>query len=264
MTMPKQANKERKIIKIYTVISFCFLIAIFFSCYGAKAHRLPPIKNAIISYGGATCLQTENYILLAHPHIDTGKLLITDTLYLGLSGSVRLLEYSPAARKVFFADDDTVWAYDILRGVRYILTSGAFSKNVQCARLSQDGKYLAFTASPWNIGKMVFWRLVVVNAFEGGILHYCDSLPSPDAFQWVRPARVGYAVYAYSQGEFDTIGTFYDVERNVTLPSRDRGIDFLKIPCDPKISPDGQWRLEIIDSIPQITEVPHATSNRVE
>ncbi|MCD6419073.1 hypothetical protein J7M00_09885 [bacterium] len=221
-------------------------------CAGGNSHKFKPaVSDGTISYGGAMCLRSEKFFFIVRAE-DESRIAITDTLELAVPASSELLDYNPAGRRIFFTAGDSVFAYDIESGLFTTLTAGKFSEDVRCGHSCYDGQYFAFASSPWNVGSIKFWRLVVVDAVEGGIIFYCDSLPSENAFQWIKPRRIGYAEYRYVRGELDTTGMFFDIDRNVKLPARDGTIEFLKIPCDKHISPDGNWMLEIIDGKPAI------------
>lgn len=237
-----------KYILLKLAVSALIVLLLMAGCGAKKAMvSISRISEGIVSYGGAMCLRTSQYFILAVPD-SVGRIVPRDTLKVPIPIKARLLEYSPTGNRIFFTSGDSVFAYDITSGLFYTLTRGKFSEYVQCGRASQDGQFLAFTASSWSIGNINFWRLVIVDAVEGGIVHYCDSMPSPYMFQWVKPARLGYAEYRYARGELDTVGMFYDVNRQIVLPARDSGIEFLKIECNPNLSPDGKWTLEVMEN----------------
>ena len=232
-------------------------------CGGARETSKIILKfdDAVVSYDGNMCFRIGDKFFFVIASGDMKRITATDSLKLSIPANAKLLDYSAQGKRIFFASADSVFCYDMTTGLFVTMTKGAFAENVQCARSSPDGKSLAFTASAWSYGDLKFWRLVVTDAIEGGILHYSDSLPSPDAFQWVKPQRVGYIDYRYHYGKLDTIGSFYDIERHAILPTRDRGYDFLKNLCNPHISPDGKWALEMQEGVPVIRRISGAEQN---
>ncbi len=225
------------------------IIASSVGCTGnrsAKSLLRNNFDEVAVSYDGLVCLRHGNMFTIVKPDREGGITLV-DTFSVPIPADARLLDFNGVGKRLFIASGDSVVAYDLNTGLFTTLTRGKFSEDVECARSSSDGQFLGFAASRWSIGKIVFWRLVVVDAVQGGIVHYCDSLPTPYSFQWVKPRRIGYAEVKYVRGVFDTVGVFYDTERNVKFSSRDATLDFLKNPCNPLTSPDGNWAAEYIN-----------------
>ncbi len=234
----------KKNIKLFI---FGIFIALIVGCASEKALKIAQnVSEGIISFDGKMCLRSNDFFVIAKTNAKN-EIVPIDTLKIDIPPSAKILDYNPNGRRIFFTDGDSIFAYDIKSGLLTTLTSGKFSEDVECGRSSYDGQYFAFAASPWNVGNIEFWRLVLVDAVEGGIVFYCDSLPSHDSFQWVKPKRLGYAEYRYVRGEIDTIGMFFDIIRNVKLPARDDGTEFLKVLCNPHISQDGKWALDIVE-----------------
>ncbi len=249
--------------KSIAFLSFLIFVILIVGCAGVKSPNIPQITEGIISYDGKMCLRSADFFILAKSD-EKNDIIPIDTLKIDIPPSSKLIDYNPNGRRIFFCDGDSVFDYDIKNGLFTTLTNGKFSEDVECGRSSYDGQYFVFTASPWNVGNIEFWRLVLVDAVEGGIVFYCDSLPSQNTFQWVKPRRIGYAEYRYVRGEIDTIGMFFDITRNVKLPGRDGGTEFLKVLCNPHISQDGKWALDIVDGKPAVRFLGKNFSNSKE
>ena len=242
------------------IILSAIFIALFFSlqffligCVGEKRINRK-IISAVFSPDNRICLQDSDGFEICR--IDTaGQLVNCQQIAIPNPADAFLIAVDAAHNKFFYAAQDSVYMFDRTTGLTRTLTKGAFAEDARCARVSPDGKFLAFSASKWNFGDISYWRLVVVDAVEGGIVHYCDSLASADAFQWVNSERVGYAELWNARGKFDTLGVFFDTRRKVVIPTRDRAIDFLKIPCNSGLSYDGVWHIDIVDSAANIKQL---------
>ncbi|MCD6595291.1 hypothetical protein J7L68_06425 [bacterium] len=242
-----------------------FIVSIFIlqfsviGCAGDKklAHN---IISATFSPDNTLCLQDTSGFELCK--IDTsGKIVNCQRIEIPEVDDAFLIAADAAHNKYFYAAADSVFMFDRTTGLTRTMTRGAFAENARCARVSPDGKFLAFSASKWELGNISYWRLVVVDAVEGGIIHYCDSLVSLDAFQWVGSEKLGYAELWNANGKFDTLGMFFNTKRRVVIPTRDRAIDFLKIPCNPNLSYDGVWFIDIVDSVANVEKLHFIDQN---
>ncbi len=216
------------------------IIAFLCGCSARVAVKGFEVDEAVFAPGNYICLRAGGDFIICSIS-SGGDVVPMDTITLRPPSGAVLIAADCVNRRLFFFGGDSVFAYDDVTGLFRTLTSGAFARDVACARLSSDGRFLAFTASPWSLGRLSFWRLVVVDAFEGGIVHFCDSLPSPGAFRWLRPRRIGYAVCRVLPSGVDTVGAFFELDRRVVIPSRNGELEFLSVPCDPHVSPDGAW-----------------------
>ena len=240
--------------KYTSIIAICLLLAICGCGGGKKMLAITQVSEGTVGYNGALCLRTPHGLIIAHPSQD-GAIIPKDTIHVPISASAALLDYNDAAKEIFFIKEDTIFRYDITTGLMRTMTTGEICRDTRCGRSSRDGKFFAFTSCSWFVGNIEFWRLVLVDAIEGGIVYYCDSLPAPDMFQWLKPMRLGFLEYQYVRGEFDTIGRMFDTERNAVLPARDGSIELMSNPCNPRISPDGIWSLDIIEGKPVIKKM---------
>ena len=234
---------------IYIILA---LLIMSNGCGGGRAMRVvSQASDGVVSYDGELCVRTPAGLIIAKSSGDD-EIIPIDTIRISGIGKAKLLDYNSRARRIFFTAGDSLFAYDLTSGLMYNLTKGKFSENIECGRSSSEGQFFAFSAAKWNVGKITFHRLIIVDAVEGGIVHYCDSLISSDVFQWIKPHRLGYVKFIYHRGELDTAGMFFDTERNIAISSRDQTTDFLKIPCNTHISPNGEWALEIIAGEPKL------------
>jgi len=225
------------------------IIVVISGCGGSKKAALK-ITSVLFSPDGSVCAKTTVGYSLCK--IDTtGKLCACQPVELPEYSFAKFLAADIAHNRYYYAADDSIFMFDRTTGLNRTMTIGAFAQDAQCGRMSPNGKYLAFSASQWHVGDRTYWRLVVVDAVEGGIIHYCDSLLDDDSFEWISPERIGYAELWTTGMEvkLDTVGRFYDVGRRTVMPTRDGLREFLTIPCDPSISYDGVWTIEIIDSV---------------
>lgn len=229
-------------------VKLCVLGGLLFAlalsgCAGRKKLS-EGIEDVVFSPDGRVLLEKEGgefYIC----QLDTaGNLINCNRVELPLFGGTKIFALDGEHNRFFYAAAESVFVYDRTTELTRTLTRGAFARNARCGRVSPDGRFFAFSASLWKLGKATFWRLVVVDAVEGGIVHYCDSLATPYSFQWVRPNRLGYAELKINGPQIDTVGVFFDTKRNVVIPSRDGATDFITAPCG-KISYDGRWEAKI-------------------
>ena len=254
-------RKSIRLIKsiIIFFVSIFFLQSFLIGCAGRNkiSHN---IISATFSPDNRICIQTTEGFQMCK--IDTaGSLSVCQKIVIPKPDDAFLIAVDAAHNRFFYAAQDSVYMFSRATGLTRTLTRGSFARSARCARVSPDGKFLAFSASEWDFGDVSYWRLVVVDAIEGGIIHYCDSLASSDAFQWISPQKLGYAELWNSNGKFDTLGVFFDIERRVVIPTRDRAIDFLKIPCGSGISYDGIWRVNVVDSSVDIEKLNPTIKN---
>ncbi|RKZ35145.1 hypothetical protein DRQ33_00370, partial [bacterium] len=242
--------KMKKIKIFISILSICLIVG----CAAKKATAPQDVLSAVFSPQGYLYIeQDDGYSVCG---IDTlGNIINCQPLEIPHSDDFRLIAIDTPNNRYFYAGDDSVFMFDRTTGLTRPMTRGAFAENVECARVSPTGEFLAFSSALWKLGDVSYWRLVIVDAIEGGIVHYCDSLLAPDAFQWINQNRLGYIILWNAQGKFDTLGAMFDTHRRVVLSTRDRTTDFLQVPCNPVLSYDGVWKVNIIDSVATIEQL---------
>ncbi len=223
-------------------VLFLSVSAMFFGGCAGKGKIYEGVSGVWFSPDGRVLVERGEEFFICQ--VDTaGNLYNCNPIQLPRYSGARILTADCTHNRFYYAAEDSVFAYDRTSGLTRTLTRGAFARRARCGRVSPDGKYLAFSASLWKMGNINFWRLVLVDAIEVGIVHYCDSLATPGAFQWVKGGRrLGYAELRVGGPKIDTVGVFFDIKRNVVIPARDGSADFLVAPCDSCLSYDGTWR----------------------
>lgn len=228
------------IIKIITAVVLIFLVQ---NCSGNKALMKVRYDEGVWGNDEYVCMRQNKKFHIFRVNSDATFMAMDSIFFDGYLPQIKFLTFDPIRKRLYFFAGDSVFAFDKRTGLLTTLTKGGYSNNVNCSRLSPGGKYIAFSASPWNYGLVQFWRLVIVNVLEGGIEFFCDSLLNPYCFRWMRPEQISYLVHRIDPERWDTTVSIYDIGRRSVGAGRGDVYQFDELGCHSSISPGSKWKI---------------------
>ncbi len=231
---------------------FVLQIAMFLLCSGCAGNRKAMyadeiITGAVFCPNGELCVVRKNTISFCaiDEHNKTDK---CQTVVFRGNETYYLLAADSDNNRVFFCAADSVFAYSTITQKVTKLTKGGYAKSANCARLSADGKFLAFSSSPWNNGTLDFYRLTIVDAENGGIIYFCDSLANSECFRWIDKDKLGYLLLWNENSKPEVIGKVYNIKRQAVMPTRDGDTTHVLPVCTRTTSYNNTKTLEIINT----------------
>lgn len=254
-----QSRLMRMKARVKQIVTIVILMTLSQGCSGNRAISKIRYEEGIFSDDEYVCMRAGKNFRIFRVNSDA-KLMAVDSVYWSeYSPNTKFIAFDPQRKRLYFSAQDSVFSFDKRTGLLTTLSKGRQLENITCSRISPDGKYIALSSSPWNWGKIQFWHLVIINALEGGIEFYCDSLPNPSAFRWMRPGQISFLAHSVETERWDTTVSIYNFERRSVGAGRGDAREFEEFGCEPSISPGAKW--EIVNENGMLKVVPGKRKN---